>query len=56
MKGELTVRIADMPKVLAGIRHEVAVALRILADDEPTAVARRLREVAAAVEAGQGVE
>jgi hypothetical protein len=47
-----TISITDIPEALAGMRRGLADILREVALDEPTEVGRRLREVAAAFEAG----
>ncbi len=44
--------IEDMPKVLAGIRREIANMLRAEAEGEPEFVASKLREIAARFESG----
>lgn len=56
MKARLTIGIERFPEVLAAMRRELANGLRAVAEDEPEAVARRLRAVAAAFEAGQPPE
>jgi hypothetical protein len=53
VNGRIEVRIADMPEVLAGLRHEMARMLRARAEGEPATVRAALEEVAAAFEAGQ---
>jgi len=42
-----------VPETVADLRLELAAILRRVADDEPPAVAERLRAIAAAFEAGQ---
>jgi hypothetical protein len=49
-------RITGMPALIADIRREVARIICDAAEDEAPAVAARLLEIAAAFEAGQGVE
>lgn len=50
---QATLRLDDMPEVLAALRYELAAILRHVANDEPPPVAERLRAIAAAFEAGQ---
>jgi hypothetical protein len=50
---QATLHLDDLPEVLAALRHELAVMLRQVADDESPPVAARLRTIAAAFEAGQ---
>jgi hypothetical protein len=45
-----------MPEVLALMRRELAKLTRRVAKNETPEVAKRLNEIAAAFEAGQGVE
>lgn len=52
MREALAISITDIPEALAGMRRELAKLLREVAGGEAPAVARRLREVAAAFEAG----
>jgi hypothetical protein len=49
-------RITGMPALIADLRREVARIICDAAEDEAPAVAARLLEIAAAFEAGQGVE
>lgn len=51
--GRIEVDVRGIPEVLAGMRHEFAQMLRRVAEDEDAGVAARLRELAAAFEAGQ---
>jgi hypothetical protein len=52
----IEVRLADMPEVLAGLRHEMAEILRECAEGETAQVRDKLLEAAAAFEAGQRTE
>jgi hypothetical protein len=53
LKLQATLRLDDLPEVLAALRYEVAAILRQVAEDEAPPVAHRLRAIAAAFEAGQ---
>lgn len=52
LKAEITLRLDDYPKILAGLRHEVATILLEIAESETPPVAARLREIAFQVDAG----
>lgn len=52
----VSLRVEDMPEVLASMRYEMARILRDVANGEDGRTARRLREVAAAFESGQKPE
>lgn len=53
VRGELVVRLADAPEILAGLRHEMAQLLRDAGEDEGPEVAAFAKRVAAAFESGQ---
>jgi hypothetical protein len=50
---QATLRLDDLPEVLAALRLELATILRQVAEDEAPPVAHRLRAIAAAFEAGR---
>jgi hypothetical protein len=49
---EVRLSLSGMPETIADLRREMARALRNAADDEPPAVAARLRQIADDFEAG----
>jgi len=53
---EVRLTLEGMPEALAGIRGELARLIRETADDEPPAVAARLRKIADDFEAGVSSE
>ena len=56
VRASLEVRLADMPEVLAGLRHEMAQVVLQAALDEGPEVQAFASRVAAAFEAGQGTD
>lgn len=55
VRGELVVRLADMPEALYALRKEMAQLLREAADDEGPEVVEFAKRVADAFEIGQEV-